>query len=248
PRLFTICVSNGLVSIATRNPHSGQRKTTVSEPASGPSVEWSFIGASQSRQRNFMARDSRRTLPRAGVTSRRSAEPAGRGSLTGGRYVSVKLRRRCSSVAEPLIRNQQVAGSSPAAGSSSHRYLEYDPTPVPPRWLRIGCCWLQLRDCPPRFGSRPASSGRRDPRSPESSGVRVAPSRTQGTPCAGSEARRRCAGGRGTEFAGARLLEQGPPDAMHEVQSIDRLPGPVREYPGHEIRLGRQDRFATVER
>jgi hypothetical protein len=30
----------------------------------------------------------------------------------------VNLRRRCSSVAEQLIRNQQVAGSSPAAGSS----------------------------------------------------------------------------------------------------------------------------------
>ena len=28
-----------------------------------------------------------------------------------------KRRRRCSSVAEQLIRNQQVAGSSPAAGS-----------------------------------------------------------------------------------------------------------------------------------
>src|SRR2546422_6908257 len=61
PRLFTICVSNGLVSIATRKPHSGQRKTAVSEPSAGPSVEWSFIGASQSRQRNFTARDSSRT-------------------------------------------------------------------------------------------------------------------------------------------------------------------------------------------
>src|SRR5207245_4721676 len=54
PRLRTICVSNGLVSIATRNPHSGQRNVTASEPSSGPSVEWSFIGSSQSRQRNFM--------------------------------------------------------------------------------------------------------------------------------------------------------------------------------------------------
>ena len=54
PRLFTICVSNGLVSIATRNPHSGQRKVTVSEPSSGPAVEWSFMGSSQSRHRNFM--------------------------------------------------------------------------------------------------------------------------------------------------------------------------------------------------
>jgi hypothetical protein len=32
PRLRTICVSNGLVSIATRKPHVGQRKVTVSEP------------------------------------------------------------------------------------------------------------------------------------------------------------------------------------------------------------------------
>src|SRR5204863_10092576 len=54
PRLRTICVSNGLVSIATRNPHSGQRNVTVSEPSSGPSVECSFIGWSQSRQRNFI--------------------------------------------------------------------------------------------------------------------------------------------------------------------------------------------------
>src|SRR5258705_4687226 len=45
PRLLTICVSNGLVSIATRKPHSGQRKVTASEPSSGPSVEWSFIGS-----------------------------------------------------------------------------------------------------------------------------------------------------------------------------------------------------------
>jgi hypothetical protein len=43
------------VSIATRNPHSGQRNVTASEPSSGPSVEWSFIGSSQSRQRNFIA-------------------------------------------------------------------------------------------------------------------------------------------------------------------------------------------------
>src|SRR5947207_2214010 len=54
PRLRTIWVSNGLVSIATRNPHSGQRNVTVSEPSSGPSVECSFIGWSQSRQRNFI--------------------------------------------------------------------------------------------------------------------------------------------------------------------------------------------------
>ena len=44
PRLRTIWVSNGLVSIATRNPHSGQRNVTESEPSSGPSVECSFIG------------------------------------------------------------------------------------------------------------------------------------------------------------------------------------------------------------
>src|SRR2546426_6010714 len=69
PRLFTICVSNGLVSIATRKPHSGQRKTAVSEPSAGPSVEWSFIGASQSRQRNFTARDSSRTTPRLELPS-----------------------------------------------------------------------------------------------------------------------------------------------------------------------------------
>src|SRR5262249_57801565 len=67
PRLRTIWVSNGFVSIATRNPHSGQRNVTDSEPSSGPSVECSFIGWSQSRQRNFMrdafyhrARDRRR--------------------------------------------------------------------------------------------------------------------------------------------------------------------------------------------
>src|SRR5439155_157065 len=54
PRLRTICVSNGFVSIATRKPHSGQRNVTLSEPSSGPSVEWSFIGWSQSRHRNFM--------------------------------------------------------------------------------------------------------------------------------------------------------------------------------------------------
>ena len=55
PRLCTICVSNALVSIATRKPHSGQRNVTVREPSSGPAVPWSFIGSSQSRQRNFMA-------------------------------------------------------------------------------------------------------------------------------------------------------------------------------------------------
>ena len=44
PRLRTIWVSNGLVSMATRNPHSGQRKVTVSEPSSGPAVSCSFIG------------------------------------------------------------------------------------------------------------------------------------------------------------------------------------------------------------
>src|SRR5947208_8654089 len=47
----------------------------------------------------------------------------GRDSLTRGSYVSVKLRRRCSSVAEQLIRNQQVVGSSPTAGSTSNRTL-----------------------------------------------------------------------------------------------------------------------------
>src|SRR5207244_13378254 len=36
PRLFTICVSNGLVSIATRKPHSGPRKPEGSEPWAGP--------------------------------------------------------------------------------------------------------------------------------------------------------------------------------------------------------------------
>jgi hypothetical protein len=35
----------------------------------------------------------------------------------------VIFRRRCSSVAEQLIRNQQVAGSSPAAGSIPHQAL-----------------------------------------------------------------------------------------------------------------------------
>ena len=55
PRLLTIWVSNWFVSIATRKPHSGQRKVTASEPSSGPSVARSFIGSSQSRQRNFMA-------------------------------------------------------------------------------------------------------------------------------------------------------------------------------------------------
>ena len=44
PRLRTICVSNGFVSIATRKPHSGHRKVTVSEPSSGPAVSCSFIG------------------------------------------------------------------------------------------------------------------------------------------------------------------------------------------------------------
>ena len=44
PRLRTICVSNGLVSMATLKPHSGQRKVTAREPSSGPSVECSFIG------------------------------------------------------------------------------------------------------------------------------------------------------------------------------------------------------------
>jgi hypothetical protein len=38
PRLRTSWVSKGLVSIATRNPHVGQRKVTVSEPSCGPSV------------------------------------------------------------------------------------------------------------------------------------------------------------------------------------------------------------------
>src|SRR5437899_7999487 len=41
------------------------------------------------------------------------------GSLVTTSCASVILRRRCSSVAEQLIRNQQVAGSSPAAGSSN---------------------------------------------------------------------------------------------------------------------------------
>ena len=39
-------------------------------------------------------------------------------SLAAGSCASVIFRRRCSSVAEQLIRNQQVAGSSPAAGSN----------------------------------------------------------------------------------------------------------------------------------
>src|SRR5215813_6458211 len=108
PRLLTICVSNGLVSIATRKPHSGQRNVTASEPSSGPSVEWSFIGWSQSRHKNFMARHS--------ITAARGATR--RGSLAARSCASVIYRRRCSSVAEQLIRNQQVAGSSPAAGSS----------------------------------------------------------------------------------------------------------------------------------
>ena len=41
-----------------------------------------------------------------------------RDSLATASCASVIFRRRCSSVAEQLIRNQQVAGSSPAAGSS----------------------------------------------------------------------------------------------------------------------------------
>ena len=32
-----------------------------------------------------------------------------------------------------------------------------------------------------------------------------------------------------------RLLKQGQPDAVHEVQGVDRLAGPIREYPGDEI-------------
>src|SRR5439155_3921938 len=51
----------------------------------------------------------------------------GRDSLTRGSYVSVKLRRRCSSVAEQLIRNQQVVGSSPTAGSTSNRHTSATP-------------------------------------------------------------------------------------------------------------------------
>jgi len=33
----------------------------------------------------------------------------------------------------------------------------------------------------------------------------------------------------------ARLLEQGRPDAMHEVQGVDRPVDPVRKYPRREI-------------
>src|SRR3970282_865963 len=40
PRLFTICVSNGLVSIATRKPHSGQREVALREASSGPGGSW----------------------------------------------------------------------------------------------------------------------------------------------------------------------------------------------------------------
>src|SRR5574341_967218 len=63
------------------------------------------------------------------ATGRRTAT-AGRGSLTTGSYVSVKARRRCSSVAEQLIRNQQVVGSSPTAGSIANQPL---PNRHPPR-------------------------------------------------------------------------------------------------------------------
>ena len=104
PRLRTICVSNGLVSIATRNPHSGHRKVTASEPSSGPSVEWSFIGASQSRHRNFIARHS---ITRSGIES-------GRDSLPRDSCASVTFWRRCSSVAEQLIRNHVAAARANA--------------------------------------------------------------------------------------------------------------------------------------
>ncbi len=46
PRLLTSWVSKGLVSMATRKPHSGQRNTTVRESSSGPSAS----GASWARR------------------------------------------------------------------------------------------------------------------------------------------------------------------------------------------------------
>jgi|SRR5437762_636914 len=51
----------------------------------------------------------------------------------------------------------------------------------------------------------------------------------------------------------ARLLEQGQPDAMHEVQGVDRPVDPIREYPRREIAalnggLGLEKRFPPLER
>src|SRR2546430_2600492 len=76
PTLLTIWLSNWCVSIATRKPHSGQRKVTASEPSSGPSVARSFIGSSQSRQRNFMAAPF---YPRR--RARPATQPGARGAL-----------------------------------------------------------------------------------------------------------------------------------------------------------------------
>src|SRR6266705_6489300 len=50
-----------------------------------------------------------------------------------------------------------------------------------------------------------------------------------------------------------RLLEQGQPDAMHEVQGVDRPVDPIREYPRREITalnggLGLEKRFPPLER
>src|SRR5436190_6115594 len=80
---------------------------------------------------------------------------------------------------EQLIRNQQVLGSSPSAGSNlesitsrQHSHLRSA------RRLRLGCALVARPVCPPRRGSRPARDARRHRRSPESSCVPSAPSRT----------------------------------------------------------------------
>src|SRR5206468_7800055 len=83
------------------------------------------------------------------------AETAGRGSLRTESYASVNDECRCSSVAEQLIRNQQVVGSSPTAGSSPNQSL---PERFPLR--KAALVPLLIPDSRPACpGPRPAAVG-----------------------------------------------------------------------------------------
>src|SRR5437016_2201537 len=114
PRLLTIWVSNWFVSIATRKPHSGQRKVTASEPSSGPSVARSFIGSSQSRQRNFMAAPFYHRCREPAAPARGAAYARGRAASGPRTLDRARSRQRVS----PYTREALATGDS---GAPSNR-------------------------------------------------------------------------------------------------------------------------------
>src|SRR6266850_4106927 len=54
PKVWTSCVSHGLVSMATRQRQRGQTKVASNDPSCGPLAVSSFIPSSQLKQRNFI--------------------------------------------------------------------------------------------------------------------------------------------------------------------------------------------------